>query len=113
MIGTAHESLVNTVRYDDAAERHRAIVHALGEGDDVGHDVVALRGEAVSNTAEGGDHFVEDQHESVLVAESAQPFQIVLRRSKHARRAGKRLDDHRCNRLGAVQRDERFKRVRV
>ena len=89
-----------------AAHRHRAGGDALGEGDHVGHDAVAFGGEGVAEAAEAGDDLVEDQQDAVLVADRAQPLEIALRRRQHAGRAGHRLDDHRGDGRGVVQRDE-------
>ena len=79
---------------------------ALGEGDHVGHDAVALGGEGVAEAAEAGDDLVEDQQDAVLVADRAQPLQIALGRRQHAGRARHRLDDHGGDGRGVVQRDD-------
>ena len=79
---------------------------ALGEGDHVGHDAVALGGEGIAQAAEAGDHLVEDQQDAVLVADRAQPLEIALGRRQHAGRGGERLDDHRGDGGGVVQRHQ-------
>ena len=56
-----HEGVVDCVADDHAAHRHRAIGHALGEGDDVGRDAIAFRRKGVAQPAEARDHFVEDR----------------------------------------------------
>ena len=94
------------LRHDHAAHRHAARGHALGEGDHVGHDAVALGGEGVAEPAEAGDDLVEDQQDAVLVADRAQPLQIALRRRQHRGRARHRLDDHGGDGGVAVQRDD-------
>ena len=47
----------------------RAGGDALGEGDHVGDDAVALGGEGRAEPAIAGDHLVEDQQDAVLVAD--------------------------------------------
>ena len=97
--------------HDHAAHRHGARGDALGEGDHVGDDAVALGREGVAETAEAGDDLVEDQQDAVLVADRAQPLQIALRRRQHAGRARHRLDDHRGDRRRVVQRDDALELV--
>ena len=72
---------------------------------------VALGGEGVTEPAEAGDDFIEDQQNAVFVADRAQPLQIALGRRQHAGRAGHRLDDHRGDGRRAVQRDDAFELV--
>ncbi len=98
-----HERVVDVLAHDDAAHRHRAGSDALGEGDHVGDDAVALGGEGEAEAAEAGDDFVEDQQDAVLVADRAQLLQIALRRRQHAGRARHRLDDHRGDGRSVVQ----------
>ena len=94
------------LRHDHAAHRHGARGHALGEGDHVGDDAVALGGEGVAEPAEAGDDLVEDQQDAVLVADLAQALEIALGRRQHAGRARHRLDDDGGDRRGVVQRDD-------
>ena len=97
--------------HDHAAHRHRARGDALGEGDHVGHDAVALGREGVAEPAEAGDDLVEDQQDAVLVADRAQPLQVALGRGQHAGRARHRLDDHGGDGRGVVQRDDALELV--
>ena len=106
-----HEGVVDLVRDDRAAQGHRRVVHRLGEGDEVGRHAVAFRGEGVSDTAEACDDLVEDQQDSMLVAQRPQPLQIVLGRAEYAGGTREGLDDHRRNRLGAMQGDKSFERI--
>ena len=111
MLRPVHEGVVDALAADHAAHRHDAGGHALGEGDHVGDDAVALGGEGVAEPAEAGDDLVEDQQDAVLVADRAQPLQIALRRRQHRGRAGHRLDDDGGDGGVAVQRDDALQLV--
>ena len=67
---------------------------------------VALGREGEAEPAEAGDHLVEDQQDAVLVADRPQALQVALGRRQHAGRARHRLDDHRRDGRGIVQRDD-------
>ncbi len=102
----AHESVVDRVLHDHATERHRARGDALGEGDQVGLDAKVLRGERRAEPAPAGDHLVEHQQDAVLRADVAQPREIALRRHQHPARGRDRVDHHRGDVGGVVQRDD-------
>ena len=104
--GPAHEGVVDVLAHQHAAHRHRAGGDAFGERDHVGDDAIALGGEGVAHAAEAGDDLVEDQQDAVLVADRAQPLEIAFRRRQHAGRSGDRLDDHRGDGRGVVQRHQ-------
>ena len=106
-----HEGVVDVLAHDHAAHRHRAGGHALGEGDHVGHDAVALGGERRAEAPEAGDDLVEDQQDAVFVADLAQALEIALGRRQDAGRARHRLDDHRGDGRGVVQGDDALERV--
>ena len=106
-----HEGVVDAVAHDHAAHRHAAGGDALGEGDHVGHDAVALGGKGMAEPAEAGDDLVEDQQDAVLVADRAQPRQIALGRRQHGGRARHRLDDHGGDGGVAVQRHDALELV--
>ena len=106
VLRAGHESVVDLLADDHAAERDRGVVHPLGEDDHVGHHAEALGGERRAHAAEAGDHLVEDQEDPVLRAQFAQPLEIADRRHDHARRTLHRLDDHGRDRRRVVQRDD-------
>ncbi len=66
VLGPCHVRLVDALAHHHARHRHRAVGDALGEGDHVGDDAVALGGEGVAEAAEAGDDLVEDQQDAVL-----------------------------------------------
>ena len=47
-----------------------------------------------------------------FVADRAEPLEIALRRHEHARRAGHRLDDHRGDGRGVVERHDALEIIR-
>ena len=104
--GGLHESLVDLLLHDHAAQRHAARGHALGERDHVRRNAEVLRGERLAQTAEAADHFVENEQDAVLRTDVAQLLQIALRRDEDAARARDRLDDHRRDVGGIVQGDD-------
>ena len=101
-----HERVVDLLRHQHRAHRHRAVGEPLGARDDVRRHAEFLRGERRAGAAEAGDHLVEDQQDAVLVADLAQALEIALRRNQHAGRTRDRLDDHRGDRRCVVQRDQ-------
>jgi hypothetical protein len=58
----------------------------------------------VAKPAEAGDHLVEDQENAVRAGDLAQALEIALGAREHAGRAGHRLDDHRGDRGGVLER---------
>jgi len=80
VLGAFHECVVDMFAHQHAAHRHRARGDALGEGDHVGNDAVALGGEGIAHAAKAGDDFVEDQQDAMPVADRAQLLQIAFRR---------------------------------
>ena len=111
VLGALHEGVVEALAHQHAAHRHGAGIHALGEGDHVGNDAVALGGEGGAEAAEAGDDLVEDQQDAVLVADLAQALEIALRRRQNAGGAGHGLDDHGGDGGGVVQRDDALQLV--
>ena len=59
-----------------------------------------------AGAAEAGDHLVENEQDPVPVADLAQALEITARRNQHAGRTGDRLDDHRGDARGIVQRHQ-------
>ena len=90
----------------DRAHRHRSIGQPLCHRDDVGRHPPLPRGRGAADAAERRDDFVEDQDDAVAVANFAQPPKIVHGRDQDARRSCHWLDDHRRDRVGAVQVDQ-------
>jgi hypothetical protein len=107
----AHELVVDVVTHHDAAHRDGARRDALGERDHVRHHAKALGSEGVAETAEPGDHLVEDQQDAMLVAQLAQPLEVALRRRQHAGRTGHRLNDNGGDGGGIMQRHHALKLV--
>src|SRR5665213_141445 len=67
----AHECVVDLAGYDRAANRHGAIRNALREGDDIRRHAIARGGKGVAQPSEAGDDFIEDQKDSMFVADRA------------------------------------------
>src|SRR5215471_920666 len=101
-----HESVVDPLPHDHAAHRHCARSDTFGEGDHVGNDAIAFGCEWISKPAIAGDDFVEDQQNSVLVADRAQPLEVPLRRWQYARGCSDRLDNHGGNSGCVMQSDK-------
>ena len=94
------------LRDHDAAERHVARVHALREGDEVGHDAEVVHREPLADAAEAHHDLVGDVDDAVPVAELAHALQVARRRHEHAVGADDRLEDDRGDRAGALERDD-------
>src|SRR6185295_7182344 len=86
---------------EDAAERHVPGGDALGEGDHVGLDAVALRGPPLSGSAEAGDDLVRDEEDVVLLAQRADGTPVALGRRDHATGADDGLAEE-CRDLAAA-----------
>ncbi|MCY1354833.1 hypothetical protein D9M69_412270 [compost metagenome] len=92
--GRIDHGVVHFAAHRHGAHRHRRVVDRLGHGDQVRRHVEALGRGGRAETAEGGDHFIEDQQDAVPAGDLAQFFQVAGRRHQHAGGAGQRLDDH-------------------
>src|SRR5690606_37350025 len=90
----------------DPTHGYRTIGDLLGDVHDVRRDAEELCTRGFSQTAKRGDHFVENQQDTVLVADLAQALQIPLGRHNDARRAGHRFDDDGGNVGCVVQLDQ-------
>ena len=95
------EGAGDRVADDDTTDRDVAGVDALGEGDQVGHDVMGVEREPLARAAEPGHHLVEDQHDAVLVGEGTHPCQVAGRRHHDPGGAGNRLQQDRGDAVGA------------
>ncbi len=74
-----------------------------------GRDAEELGAEGSAEPAEPGDHFVEDEEDSVLVADVAQPLEVAPGRDQNARGAGHRFDDHGGDGIRAALVDDRLR----
>ncbi|MNZ73094.1 hypothetical protein D3C78_914950 [compost metagenome] len=101
-----HEGVVDFLAGDHRAHRDGAVGDLLGDVHDVRGDAEVFRAGVATHAAEGGDHFVEDQQDVVLVADLAQTLQVALRRHQHAGGTGHRLDDHGGDVRGVMQFDQ-------
>ena len=101
-----HQRIVNPAARKHRAHRNDTVGDPLGGGDEIWRDAEIIGGKGRAETAEPGDHLIEDQQDAVLVAQRAQALQIALRRDQHAGRTGDRLDDDGGNGFSAVQRDQ-------
>ena len=94
----------------DHHARRDAAGEGLGAGQDVGLDAVVLVGEPLAGAAHAGLDLVEDQQHAALVAQLAQPGEVIRRRDVDAALALDRLDQDR-GRL-VVERPRRRRRGR-
>ena len=105
-LGPSHERVVDVPACGDGAHRHGAVGEALGHRDHVRRHAEVLRAERGAEATEAGDDLVEDQQDAVPGADLAQPLQVALGRDQHPSRPRDRLDDHRGDVAGVVQRDQ-------
>ena len=66
---------------------------------------VALAAEVVAEPAPGADHLVGDQQHVVAVADLAHALEVAVLRRDAAAGVLQRLEDHRGDRLGALEED--------
>ncbi len=110
--GALLERLEDAVRDDHAAHRDVGRGERLGDGDDVGLVAVALAAEVVAEPAPGADHLVGDQQDVVAVADLPDPLEVALLGRDAAAGVLQRLEDHRRDRLGALEQDALLDLVR-
>ena len=77
-----------------------------------GTHVEALDAEVVAEAAPGADHLVGDQQDVVLVADLADALPVAVLRHEAAARVLHRLEDHRGDRLRALELDHVLDLVR-
>ena len=106
LLRAAHEGVVDLALDEHGAHRNGAVGDALGRGDDVRRDAEIIGAERRAEAAEGGDDLIEDEQDVVLGADRGEALEIALWRDQHAGGARHRLDDHRGDGRGVVQRDE-------
>ena len=88
-----HQTVVNTVRADHAAQRNHAIGHALGKVQHVRHHAVIVSTKVAAQAPKTGDDLVKNQQNAVSGADLAQSLQIAFRRQIPARTASHGLDN--------------------
>jgi hypothetical protein len=101
---SAHEALIDLRMRQHASHGDDPVGDGLGEGRQIGLNVEVLRGKRRPQATESGDDLVEDQQDTVPRADLAQTLQVAAWRHDHTGRALHRLDDHRRDRRGIVQR---------
>ena len=104
-LGADHQRIVHRAAGEHRAHRDRSVGQALGGSDEIGNHADQIG-------AEAGDDLVEDQQDAVPRRDLAQPLEIASGRQQHAGRSRHRLDDHRRDRLGAMQLHEPLEIVR-
>ncbi len=82
---------------DHPTEGHIARVHALGKRDQVRNDGEFVDGEPLAATAEAGHDLVGDHHDSELVTEGADAFEVAIGWHEDPVRADDRFEDDRCH----------------
>ena len=76
-----HKSVIDTLANEHGAHGHCGIGDALGSGEQIRLHAEILAGKAIAKTTEPGDHLIENQQDTVLGANLAQPLQIALGRN--------------------------------
>ena len=94
-----------------AAHRRVGRGQPLGDGDDVRAVAEALAAEVVAEPAPGADHLVGDHQHVVAVADLAHPLEVAVGRDEAAAGVLDRLEDHRGDRLRALEDDPLLDRV--
>ncbi len=107
-----HEGLGDPVGGDQRPHRRVGGGERLGDGDDVGQVAEAVAAEVVAEAAPGADHLVGDQQHVVAVADLADPLEVAVGRDETATGVLDRLEDHRGDRLGALELDPLLDRGR-
>ena len=90
---------------DHAPEGQIRTRDPLGEGDHVGHDVVADAAEEVPEPTEAVDHLVGDEEHAVGVADATELLPVAGRRHQRAPTVLHRLGEHGRDRLGPFGQD--------
>jgi hypothetical protein len=85
---------------DHRRQRDIARVDALGDDEDVRHDVPVLAGEPFAGAAEAGDHLVADEENSVAVADLADRLEVAIGGNDDPVRPDDGFEDDRCNLVG-------------
>ena len=97
---------------DQGAHRRVGRGQRLGDGDDVGHVAEAFAAEVVAEPAPGADHLVGDHQHVVAIADLAHALEVAVGRDDAAAGVLHRLEDHRGDRLGALELDPLLDRGR-
>src|SRR5690554_895184 len=91
---------------DDSAHRHVPRVDALREGDQVRGHVVAVEREPASGTTEPGHDLVENEHDSVAIAQLTHPGQVAGGWQQYACGSRNGFEQHRGDAGGALALDD-------
>ena len=105
------ERLGDVVAGDHRAQRRVGRGDALGGRDDVRLVAVALAAEPVPEPPPRADHLVGDQQHAVAVADLAHALEVAVLRHEAAAAVLDRLEDHRGDRVGALELDRLLDRV--
>src|SRR5690606_34360584 len=89
----AHEGVVDLAVDHHGPHGDGAVGHLLRDAHDVGGDTEEYSTVGGAHEAEGGEAFVKDQQDVVLVTNVAPALQVALGRNQHTRRAGHGLDN--------------------
>jgi hypothetical protein len=87
------------------SHRRIRVGERLGHGHQVGLEAVSLRTEVLTEPSPGADHLVRDQQHVVAIADLADSLEVAVLRRDAATRVLQRLEDHRRDRLGALELD--------
>ena len=79
MLRPVHEGVVDFLGDEHRAHRDDAVGKTLGGDHDVRRHAEIVGRERRAQTAETGDHFVEDQQDAMLGADFAQPLEVAFR----------------------------------
>ena len=105
LLVAVHERLGDPVGRDHRAHRRVRAGEPLGGRDHVRLVAVALGAEPLAEAAPGADHLVGDQQHVVLVADLAHALEVALGRREAAAGVLHRLEDHRGDRVRALELD--------
>ena len=105
-VGAVGEGVVDRVTDRHAPEGHVARGDALGEGQQIRHNIEIVDTEPLPGAAEAGHHLVGDEDDAVAVADLPHARHIAGRGHHDAGGAGNRFQDDRGDRCRALVGDE-------
>ena len=91
---------------DHPAQRHVARVRTLGEDDQVGVDAPVVDGQPFAGAPEARHHLIGDVHDPVFVAQRPNSIEIARRRHQDAGGSDHGFDEHRGDRVRALECDD-------
>ena len=80
--GAVHDRVVDRLARAHRAHRNRGVRDALRDRHHVRHHAELLGGERRAESAEAGDHLVEDEQDAVAVADLADALEVALGRNR-------------------------------